>query len=79
MYQDDGKIISGVTDLLIISKKQILILDYKSNKIINQKTKEKYQRQILLYQKSIQKLYPEKKIKGAIFWTKKGKIELLYL
>lgn len=73
----DGQIISGKIDKLIIKDNEILIIDYKSDKIKAEEIREKalkYQNQLNLYSKIIAKIYPNKKISSHIIWTYLGEM-----
>jgi ATP-dependent helicase/nuclease subunit A len=63
----DGKIISGKIDLLLIEENEVLIIDYKTGGK-NPKLEEKYHAQMNLYEKILQKIYPQKKINSRIIW-----------
>ncbi len=76
----DNQIISGKIDLLVIKQDEIIIIDYKSNKINKEEINEiakKYQNQLELYRVIIQEIYPDKKIKSAIIWTYLSEITFL--
>lgn len=64
---DNGDIISAVVDLVIFAKKQILILDFKSD--TDRRNESKYQKQIAIYCRYFQKAYSDKIVKGKIFWV----------
>ncbi|MDA9231004.1 double-strand break repair helicase AddA [Rickettsiales bacterium] len=71
-YEENNDIISGKIDLLVIKDNEIIIIDYKSNKIIEKeidKTANKYKKQLNIYRKIISNIYPDKIIKTAIIWT----------
>ncbi len=76
----DNQLVLGQVDHLIINKDEIIIIDYKSDqlKVDNIKLKTaQYQKQLDLYAKIIQEIYPNKKIKCAIIWTYLGEISYL--
>lgn len=58
----DEQIISGKIDLLIIEENQITIIDFKTGK----QNDEKYQGQLISYEKALMKIYPNKKIGSKI-------------
>ncbi len=71
-YEENNDIISGKIDLLVIKNDEIIIIDYKSNKITEKeidKTANKYKKQLDIYKKIISNIYPDKIIKAAIIWT----------
>ena len=73
----NGKIVMGKIDRLIVEGDQVIIIDYKSDRLekseIDQGLK-KYQEQLKLYQKIMADIYPTYQIKCAIIWTYLGDI-----
>jgi ATP-dependent helicase/nuclease subunit A len=72
--------IVGTIDRLIVNDNEVIIIDYKSNQLDLQdvqSTITKYSKQLNLYKKVIQEVYPLKKIKCAIIWTSIGEISYL--
>ena len=67
----------GRIDLLIEKEKEILIIDYKSDETLPDKTPQEYLQQLTAYKKLAQKLYPSKKISGAILWVRFLKMDLV--
>ena len=64
-------------DLIGFGVNEILIIDYKSDELINETNQQKYFEQILNYQNILQNYYPNHKIKSAIVWLKN--LELKYI
>lgn len=66
----ENQIISARVDLLVIKENEILIIDYKSDESLSQSIPQPYIYQLKLYQKLLQKIYPDKKISCGILWIK---------
>ncbi|MCP4392951.1 MAG: double-strand break repair helicase AddA [Alphaproteobacteria bacterium] len=68
----NNTVISGIVDRLVITEKEVLIVDYKTNKI-PPKTPDKipqiYKSQMASYANVLQSIYPKKEVKTAILWT----------
>ncbi|MCK5384233.1 MAG: double-strand break repair helicase AddA [Alphaproteobacteria bacterium] len=68
----DGKVISGQIDRLVISEKDIWIVDYKTNRP-SPREKEAvpkiYRDQLKAYRDVVQKIYPKHSIHCALLWT----------
>ncbi len=71
-----NKKILGRIDLLIEKENEILIVDYKSDETLPDKTPQQYLSQLKTYQQLIKNLYPQHQIKIAIFWTGFLKLEI---
>lgn len=69
----DGKIlISGQIDRILIGDRDILILDYKTNRPPPKRVEDVpdiYRRQMSAYADTIRQIYPEKAIRAALLWT----------
>ena len=67
-------VISGAIDLVIISSNTIYVIDYKTDKSISLNAleiKEAYIRQMAIYKKMIESLYPNFSVKCYLAWTHK--------
>ena len=64
-------------DLIGFGANEILIIDYKSDELINETNQQKYFEQIQNYQNILQNYYPNHKIKSAIVWLKN--LEIKYI
>ncbi len=67
-------IISGQIDRLVITDKEILIIDYKTNRPSPEKEKDiptQYIHQLKSYKNALLQIYPNKNIKCALLWTDK--------
>ena len=72
MGEDEGKIISGQIDRLIITDSKIIVVDYKTNrqppKNIND-VPPAYISQLAAYKALLKKIYPQKEIETYLLWT----------
>lgn len=69
---DDGRVVSGQIDRLVVEKDKVLILDYKSNRpppVHAEDVQEVYKKQLRAYRDSISKIYPGRAISCALLWT----------
>ena len=64
-----------IIDRLIMTAQQAIIIDYKARK--NAESQQKYEDQIKRYKKVIQKMYPDKEVKGHIFFIEEEILELV--
>jgi len=71
----DGNLISGQIDRLSIVNNNLHFVDYKTTNILPNKIPDKYLQQLTLYKKLLEKIYPDKDIKGYILWTSFGKMD----
>lgn len=72
-----NKVINGRIDRLAITKDQVLIADYKSNRRIPQSAEEipeAYIAQAKAYAQVLEKIYPDKKIRSFLIWTEEAKL-----
>lgn len=73
----DNQSIFGYIDRLVITDEHVLAIDFKTNRVVptdvNQ-TPEGLLRQMGAYHRSLEKIYPHKKIKTAILWTQAGEL-----
>lgn len=68
----DGQLVSGQIDRIIVRDKDVLIIDYKTNRPPPLDTKdipEIYIRQMKAYAATIRKIYPDKEVRCALLWT----------
>jgi ATP-dependent helicase/nuclease subunit A len=68
----DGQLISGQIDRVLIREKDILIVDYKTNRPPPLDTKDVppvYIRQMKAYAETMRKIYPDREVRCALFWT----------
>ena len=67
----DGVKISAQLDRVLITEKEILFIDYKTNRqvpIDTTQIPEAYQKQMSYYDQLLSKKYPDHEIKGGILW-----------
>lgn len=67
-----GRPIAGQVDRLVVSGEQVLIVDYKTNRpppASVEGVPAVYLRQMGLYVRALQSVYPDKKIVAALLWT----------
>jgi ATP-dependent helicase/nuclease subunit A len=62
-------VVSGQIDRLVVTDKDVLIADYKTNRPAPKKPPEAYVRQLALYRAVLSRLYPGKTIRAALVWT----------
>ena len=65
----DGLAISGQIDRLAITEKEVLILDFKTNRFVPKKIPENYQKQLAAYKGLLKNIFPDKIIKSYLLWT----------
>jgi len=65
----DNQKIAGQIDRLVIRDKDILIIDYKTNKIVPDIIPENYKAQLNAYRDLIKKIFPDKMVKSYLLWT----------
>ena len=72
-FKDNGNMVYGIIDRIIIKNKNITILDYKTHPYINQqnikKISSKYIPQMKLYEKGVQLLWPEYTVSSILLFT----------
>jgi ATP-dependent helicase/nuclease subunit A len=64
--------VSGKIDRLILEENEVIIIDYKTNKILPKTEadiKLSYLKQILTYRQLIKKIFPQKNIRIMLLWT----------
>jgi ATP-dependent helicase/nuclease subunit A len=67
-----GRVVSGQVDRLLITDSEILVVDYKTNRLPPLKVAEVevvYLRQLASYRAALIELYPDKTIFCALLWT----------
>lgn len=65
----DNQKIAGQIDRLVVREKDVLIIDYKTNKIVPDTVPENYKAQLSAYRDLIKKIFPDKIIKSYLLWT----------
>jgi ATP-dependent helicase/nuclease subunit A len=65
-------LVSGQIDRLVVTEKEVLIVDFKTNHAPPELPAEapaSYVRQLALYRAVLQKLYPQRPVRAALLWT----------
>lgn len=68
----DGKIISAKVDRLVVCSNKVMVVDYKTNRPAAKTIEdvpEMYLKQMAIYKKLLQKIYPDKTIETYLLWT----------
>ena len=66
------RVISGRIDRLVVTEKEVLIIDYKTNRVPPKTTEHipsGYVRQMAAYYALLKDIYPQKTIRCALLWT----------
>lgn len=69
---DDGRIVSGQIDRLVVTQDTVWILDYKSNRPPPKRAQDVqavYKKQLIAYRDSLAKIYLDRTIHCALLWT----------
>lgn len=72
-----GRAVSGQVDRLVELEDRILLVDYKTNRPPPQAVEQVpavYLRQMALYRRAIQSIYPGKSVKTALLWTDQARL-----
>ncbi len=75
-----GVAISGVVDRLVVTETDVLIVDYKTNRPPPEsveKVQAIYLRQMGLYRRALQGVYPTKTVRVALLWTDAARLMVL--
>ena len=67
-----GVLVSGQVDRLAVTKDQVLIADFKTNRMPPRRIEEvpdAYVKQLAAYRAVLQKLYPDRPVRAALIWT----------
>ena len=62
----EDKIINGTMDFIAIGEKEAILIDFKTDHDIKD-IKERYEKQVDLYKRALEKLYPDKEIKAYLY------------
>ncbi|MEE8294917.1 MAG: double-strand break repair helicase AddA, partial [Sphingomonadales bacterium] len=71
----EGRLASGQVDRVAITKDEVLIVDYKSNRGVPENIEQAppaYIRQLQLYARLLGQVYPGKKVRACLLWTETG-------
>lgn len=75
-----GRRINGIIDRLVVTNDEVLIVDFKSNRIIPDRAETVplgIVRQLATYQSAVSQLYPDMRVKCFILWTQSSELTLL--
>jgi len=67
-----GVLVSGQVDRLSVTKDQVLIADFKTNRTPPRRIEEvptAYVEQLAAYRAVLQKLYPDRPVRAVLLWT----------
>ncbi len=68
IYKDGSSVINGIIDFMAMNDQEIIIIDFKSDRInFEQKLYESYAKQILFYQDTISKVFPNHHVESYIY------------
>jgi ATP-dependent helicase/nuclease subunit A len=76
----NGRVISGQVDRMAVGEKEVLVVDYKSNRAPpkeGEAVPEAYLKQMAAYRALCREIYPDKDICCALLWTKGPAFALL--
>ena len=65
----DGQIISGQIDRLVVKEKEVIIIDFKTNRFVPKTVPENYQKQLSVYKDLLKNIFPDKIVKSYLLWT----------
>ena len=65
----EGELISGQIDRLAVTEKEVMIVDFKTNRFVPTKPPENYQKQLEAYRDLIKNIFPDKIVKSYLLWT----------
>ncbi len=65
----EGQTISGQIDRLVVKEKEVVIVDFKTNKYIPKTVPQNYQKQLEAYRDLIKNIFPDKIVKSYLLWT----------
>ncbi len=72
--------VTGIIDRIVITKNNIYIIDYKTNRIPPKNIADipsQYIKQMQMYKETLKKIYPKRTIKTALLWTSVPKLTIL--
>ena len=68
----NGRVVSGQVDRMAVGEDQVLVVDYKSNRMPpknGEAVPEVYLKQMAAYRALCREIYPDKEIRCALLWT----------
>ncbi len=76
----DGRILHGFIDCLRVSSERVLVVDFKSNRVIPDRPEdipESILRQMGAYREAVGAVYPDRRIETAVLWTRTAKLMMV--
>ncbi len=72
-----GRVVSGRIDRIAVFPNEILLLDFKSDRIVPSSLDfdHPYVKQISLYSEVLRNVYPDRMVKAAVLWTQSSSLE----
>ncbi|OCK57734.1 double-strand break repair helicase AddA [Bradyrhizobium sp. LMTR 3] len=74
---DRPALVSGQIDRLVVTEREVLIVDFKTNHAPPSRAEEAprgYVRQLALYRAVLGKLYPQRPVRAALLWTETSEL-----
>lgn len=73
----DGRLVSGRVDRIAVFPNEIILLDFKSERIVPSSLDfdHPYVKQLSLYSEVLKNAYPDRMVKAAVLWTQSSKLE----
>lgn len=72
-FKEDGKNVYGIIDRIIINKRNITVIDYKTHPYVNEKNIDdialSYKKQMQLYKKGVELLWPNHNVSAKLLFT----------
>ena len=65
----NGQPISGQIDRLVVKEKEVLIIDFKTNRSVPKSVPLNYKKQLDTYKDLLKTIFPDKMIKSYLLWT----------
>jgi ATP-dependent helicase/nuclease subunit A len=65
--------VSGQIDRLAIHENEIVLADYKTNRLVSEAA-ESHRLQLALYRALLRRIYPEKQVRCMLIWTRDGSV-----
>ena len=65
----NGQAFSGQIDRLIIHEKEIIIVDFKTNRFVPKNIPSNYKKQLEIYKDLIKSIFPDRIVRSYLLWT----------
>lgn len=73
----NNQMVNARIDLLAITENSILVIDYKTDKMVPNMISSEYSQQLKIYEKLMKNLYPKHQIRSAILWLESLRLDML--